>query len=170
MYILIGLIIVSVIAYFVLNKKKNNADSENIVKKTEVKKTKNEVNIENLLKTNVLLRTSCKDKDLLLKIESIIDLLREISKTVNLPENYSESTPLVNRMVEKYLPTYLNTFLNLDLKSKEEKKDSFIQGLNTLEKTLLDIDKSIKSNNIDEFSKQINFVNAFFEGDYSGGN
>lgn len=118
-----------------------------------------------IINTNAQLRLYGYNKEYIAKAEDIFDNLSEIILLVNQKDNYSENTPLINRIATTYLPKLINSFLSL---SKEEQlKITTFYGLDSVDLAINNARKSIELHNISEFNKQVNFMKSFFEGDYS---
>ena len=169
---LIILFAISLVIFVLYKFYKNQDNSNNISKEKEkekpLKKTsKLEESINSLVYTNYNLRKRSNDKEVIDRVENIIDNLIEVLKDVNNENNYSENTPLMNRMATKYIPDYLNTYLSLT--DKDSKKESFLKGLDSLEQTLFKAKNAIENQEIDEYSKQMGFIKAFFDDDFNGG-
>ena len=170
--IAIILIVVSVIAFIILGLKMSTTKKQKKVVEEvkEVKPDKTEETINAIVNTNLALRTKCSDKEIIEKVETLINELIKVVELVNEEDNYTQNTPLINRMGVKYLPSYVNTYLNLEASVQAKRKDSFIEGLTTLNETIVKSRKTIENEDTAEFTKQMGFVNAFFEKDYNGGN
>lgn len=160
------LTIFSVVLAFVYLK---YSTKENVVSVQEIKPDNNaDFSIECIVNINTQLRMYCYNKEYIAKVEYILDNLIEMVLLVNKKDNYSDNTPLVNRIATTYLPGLINSFISL---SKEEQLGvKTFNGLNSINIAIDNARRSIELQNISEFNKQVNFMKSFFEGDYSNEN
>jgi hypothetical protein len=167
-YVLIALIfpVIGVILYLIKNKDNKNEETK---QKQNIEKSFKEDYEKQLLTLNIKLRTNCSDPVIIKETEEIIDKLLKVTNLINEPKNYSELTPLINRIGEKYLPDNLTKYLNLDENTRLKQKNNYLEGLTILKKSIIEVENKLENNDIADFNKQISFLNAFFEGQYNSG-
>lgn len=130
---------------------------------------KNALAVDHLVNLNINLRVKTKDKEIISETESIIDELIEVVQVVNETGNYSEHTPLINRMATNYLPNLFKSYIDLPEEDQKRQADQFKEGLVTLKNTIHKAKTNLEDQDNVEFVKQMGFVKAFFEDDFNGG-
>lgn len=180
-YILAVILILLVVVFImkkdiILGKLKNNESNDNIdqsAKPASAKIDSNSVAVTNLVNLNIGIRLSELNTefftDLMIEAETLINDLIEVVQLVNEEGKYTEHTPLINRMATVYLPRYVSAFIDLPKNQKFEQKDQFKAGLDTLKNSIQAARKTLENENNEEFTKQMGFVKAFFDGDFNGG-
>jgi len=170
----ICLITCCVLGYMVFKNFKNKSKkNEEVVKETEVIKTQEEISnsesIQSIILCNLEFRLKNTNKDLEIAFESLCDKLIFVVEIVNEDKNYTENTPLINRMATNYLPKFTKTFLNVDAEKRVGAENQFKAGLESLNQTLSEVITNLENENNEEYAKQVGFIKAFFDGDYTGG-
>jgi len=152
--------------YCIITKDKNKKEKENIVE--EIKPDETETLIENIVELNLDLRLNLEDLYLIKEVEKLFDRLIELLKLVNVEENYTENTPLINRMAVSYLPKFVNNYLALNSDKKIENREEFLKGIKILDNTISKSYDNLSKKNTQEFNKQVGFIKSFFDGDFNG--
>jgi hypothetical protein len=171
-YILIVLVVaIAAVVFISMSRNKEAESPEEPVSNPveEVEPDKVEIAIEKIVESNIALRTSGVDTSIVSEVESLFDELIEVVQLVNKTENYTENTPLINRMANHYLPNFLGSYIGLDKIEQEKQSDQFKKGIITLKETIHSAKDTLNKEDKAEFNKQVGFVKAFFEGDYNGG-
>jgi hypothetical protein len=118
---------------------------------------------QGLLDLNIKAREAALDKEVLIKLESVLDKVLILAEPINLPQNYSELTVSLNRMHVKYIPSILIPYISLDEKDRLFQKETFIAKLSDIESELNVIKEHLDSGNVADFEKMSRFINAMFE-------
>lgn len=172
---IVGLIALAIIGFIIYKKKQNSEGGESVENINQTDKPivqeedKSSKAITALVDTNIKLRTSCSDTNIIAPIETLIDELIEVVQLVNEEGNYTEHTPLINRMATNYLPNFLTTYLDLEDSKREAKTEKFLEGITTLKNTIHAAKDTLNNKDDKAFTKQMGFVKAFFDDDYTGG-
>ena len=162
---IIGLLIALGIAYFLLQGKKDKKVKETVKPKTreEEEKDKFEFAIKKLLLINVESRKNITQVKVLEILESTLDSIKNITEEINKDKNFSESSVLFNRIIDKYLPELMDGYISLSPKGKDDKEEETVLTLQRLKTEVSLIEESLLNSSKEDFEATGKLIEAMFQ-------
>lgn len=154
--ILLALILIAIGVYFL---HKNNIKKN---KKEKVKEPENSFE-KSIMKVSQLIRLELKEKEIILKSESIIDDIIKTKEQLDAKNGFSEKRAIFNRILDEYLPVLLKRYIELDKKSAESQRVNLMDRLDMLKKEVNEILTMVENDDVDEFEKQQRIINGMFK-------
>jgi hypothetical protein len=152
------------LGYVVWKKSKSSDDTESNEKETEteVKEVpKTDKMLTELLHANIIIRENVSDKDVVEKVEEVIDLTRELIVPMNTEPNIGQMTPVVNRMYV-YIGKIVNPFMKMNNEMRKESSETIVIKLDKLSAQLKKVKSGLENQDQAEFDKQAEFITAMF--------
>jgi len=119
--------------------------------------------LEQLLSLNKKIRLDPSlEKEVLEKLESIIDKLGKIVPRTNREHPGSELTYVANRMITNYLPELLDPYLGLSAQARDGETSKLLTTLNSLDAEIDNIINLVDQRKVNEFRVQDTFLRHKF--------
>ena len=115
-----------------------------------------------LVALNLQIRENAFPADVVAKLESNIDALRDVIPELNDDHVGSELTWTVNRMATDYLPRIVVPYAKLSPPGREEHREEFLRSLEGLEGELANIRELLRNARVGEFKTKAAFLRARF--------
>lgn len=161
--IIVG-VVAGAIVHFMVNKDKDQTETTAATAETKDVDAADAA-IESLLDSNLALRKTIVPQGLRQAFEDTIDKLIALLPEVNAKSKDSELTWVINRIATEYLPEKsLKPYLALDDASRndEETIASVIDGLNSMESELLEVESMLSDRKMNEFNAKAKFLKQRF--------
>lgn len=115
-----------------------------------------------LVDLNLQVRENAFPADVIEKLETNIDALRDVIPELNDDHLGSELTWTVNRMATDYLPRIVVPYAKLSPPGREEHREEFLRSLEGLEAELENIRELLRNAKVGEFKTKAAFLRARF--------
>lgn len=163
---MIGTIIVAVSAYFIIKHFSDDkgADGDSTDDK-QASLTAEEIGIESVLESNLLLRKSIVPIQLRDSFEQVIDQLLDILPKVNELDADGELAWVINRMATVYLPNKsIQPYLALNEEARKDESTiaSVEEGLAGMKSELLEVEQILATRKTNEFKTKAKFLKQRF--------
>jgi len=164
--IVIGLVVIGVGIFFVL-RNKNTGENETEVSVPQTREQKDYASyqdgIEKLLVINLTAREKVENKEVLTVLESTIDSIRNITEEMSKSKNFSESSVMFGRIIDKYLPELVYGYTKLSDSEQKEQHSKVIADLERLNTEVSLIEESLSESSVQDFEKTGKLINAMFQ-------
>lgn len=117
---------------------------------------------QNLVELNILIRVEALDRDLIQRLELIIDKLRKLLPDLNLNYAGNELTWVVNQMASNYLAKVVVPYAQLSAAQRGENKGKLNESLDGLEGQLDEVVKLVEGQREGDFNAKALFLKTRF--------
>lgn len=156
-YFLLFVVVIVILVFFFILRNRSKKDTKPQV----IEKKKG--SIEKLLELNLEIRKGIFDTELIEKIESIIDKLRDILPVLNEKYRASELTWVANKMASNYLQKVIHPFIDFKKSEQSENKSSLMESLSQIEKELDETIALVNENKESDFDTKAKFIKTRFK-------
>lgn len=116
--------------------------------------------LEQVVKLNARARVAGLDKNVLGRVEELIDLLRKLVPRANKEWPGKSLTWSINQTCEEYLPKVLTEYIDLEEDQRQARKEQMLTRLDQLGEALRDADQMMRDQEESEFTVVDKFLKA----------